>query len=320
MPLSETAYPVVQVLLLPAENTWSPRDAPQSEHMGSKEKIWFQPATGGPRRLVKFSRPDTGEHWSEKIGAEVAALLGVPHAEVDVGFSGERPVSVTATFLEEGAALIHGNELLADADPTYRKEGPKFRTQEHTVQAVRSVLGERQVAVPPGTAEDLSAFGVFVGYLLLDALIGNTDRHHENWGVIAKGHGAERHLELAPSYDHASSLGRELTDERRSALLGSRDARSGVASYSARAKSAFYAEAIETMGGQAKSLHCVEAWRAACVLDPSAAEYWSARLEAVSELALHGLVTRVPELCMSRLAKDFANQVPSYNLARLKGS
>ena len=29
-----------------------------------------------------------------------------------------------------------------------------------------------------------SGVEVFAGYLLLDALIGNTDRHHENWAVM----------------------------------------------------------------------------------------------------------------------------------------
>ena len=38
----------------------------------------------------------------------------------------------------------------------------------------------------------VSALDVFVGYLLLDAWIGNTDRHHENWGFVLVGEANER--------------------------------------------------------------------------------------------------------------------------------
>src|SRR5690606_14933665 len=51
------------------------------------------------------------------------------------------------------------------------------------------------------------------GYLVLDAVIGNTDRHHENWGILRKKTGTGYVGYLAPSFDHASSLGRELHDE-----------------------------------------------------------------------------------------------------------
>ena len=63
-----------------------------------------------------------------------------------------------------------------------------------------------------------------VGYVVFDALVGNTDRHHQNWGVLIERHVVPGEkprftLQLAPTFDHASSLGRELTDERRSQYL-----------------------------------------------------------------------------------------------------
>ena len=47
---------------------------------------------------------------------------------------------------------------------------------------------------------------------MLDALIGNTDRHHENWGILVRRGRGVLLGEVAPSFDHASSLGRELRD------------------------------------------------------------------------------------------------------------
>jgi len=50
---------------------------------------------------------------------------------------------------------------------------------------------------------------------VLDAVIGNTDRHHENWGILLRRTKRRWMGMLAPTFDHASSLGRELRDETR---------------------------------------------------------------------------------------------------------
>ncbi|MEG3898961.1 MULTISPECIES: hypothetical protein [unclassified Microcoleus] len=46
---------------------------------------------------------------------------------------------------------------------------------------------------------------------MLDAWIGNTDRHHENWGFVEVRASKTPQViaHLAPTYDYASSLGRE---------------------------------------------------------------------------------------------------------------
>ena len=47
--------------------------------------------------------------------------------------------------------------------------------------------------------------------LTFDALIGNTDRHHENWGFLMTrtGNPPEIRLQLAPAFDNGTSLGHE---------------------------------------------------------------------------------------------------------------
>lgn len=62
----------------------------------------------------------------------------------------------------------------------------------------------------PKSVDDAAA--TFAGYLLFDALIGNGDRHHDNWGVI-DGQGDVRYL--APAFDQATGLGyQELEDHK----------------------------------------------------------------------------------------------------------
>ena len=42
------------------------------ETMGTKQKFWFT-HTDGTRWLFKYGRPNTGEHWSETVAAEIGA-------------------------------------------------------------------------------------------------------------------------------------------------------------------------------------------------------------------------------------------------------
>jgi hypothetical protein len=50
-----------------------------------------------------------------------------------------------------------------------------------TAFAILRSFALAQVVLANG--EGLSPQDAFVGYLVFDALIGNTDRHHENWGI-----------------------------------------------------------------------------------------------------------------------------------------
>ena len=77
---------------------------------------------------------------------------------------------------------------------------------------------------------------MFVAYLLLDVLVSNQDRHHENWGIIND----DTRTYLAPTFDHAASLGRNECDSVRLKRIASKDAKYRVEAYVVRARSAFY--------------------------------------------------------------------------------
>lgn len=140
-----------------------------------------------------------GEHWAEKIAAEIAAVLGIPHATVELaqeqGSHVPGVISRDITADVPHGELIHGNDLLVEIEASY----PRNR------------------------------------------LIGNTDRHHENWALrVSRHEGGRIRMELAPSYDHASSLGRELSDDSRARRLSTRDDRATVEAYARKARSAIY--------------------------------------------------------------------------------
>jgi hypothetical protein len=184
------------------------------EQLGSKPKFWFKHQ--GENWLFKEARKNTGEDWSEKIASEIAALLGLSthRAELAV-WEGKRGCAVKSFITSNQSVLVHGNELLGGLITGYDKEKERGQA-DHTFDNIVTVLEK----LFPSEKARRAAASRMVGYLVFDALVGNTDRHHQNWGVLLErreqpGQQAAFFLQLAPTFDHASSLGRELTDETR---------------------------------------------------------------------------------------------------------
>ena len=131
----------------------------QNEQMGSKRKFWLRDIQTSRWFLFKYSRPQTGEHWSEKVACEVAKLLGLPHATVELAIhDGEAGVLVQDLQSDRAVtSMLHGNELLLEFDPTYPALGG-YRVSEHTVS--RIAAGAAQVpgpsSRPGGDAEGIA--------------------------------------------------------------------------------------------------------------------------------------------------------------------
>ena len=197
------------------------------EVLGTKPKRWLVEPDTEERWLMKdatFSTPRhgskyrKGDDWAERIAYGVAGVLGLPAAQVElcVDCKGEEDVygTICRTVLNDATEdLVHGNALLAEQGDyvTVSDRRP------YTVEAIHRALEDYQA--PPSALDGLSAWEVFVGYLVLDALIGNTDRHDENWAVIV----SESGRYLAPTFDHASSLGFLLSDPQRLERMSSKD-------------------------------------------------------------------------------------------------
>lgn len=215
-----------------------PADAAEAEEaMGTKFKFWFQhPELGNC--LFKQARSNTGEDWAEKIAAELAQLLGLPHAKYELATWNDRPGTISPAMIPENGSLIHGNDILARLVSSYpRAQG--YNVSQHTLDIVLQAIHDPVVNLPLDWIPlngITTAIDTFVGYLLLDAWIGNGDRHHENWGFITA---IDQSVHLSPTYDHASSLGRELLDSKRQERIHN----NSVITYANRARSAFYAQA-----------------------------------------------------------------------------
>jgi hypothetical protein len=278
--------------------------AVEAESAGGDEKVWLE-QPGGTRWLFK---PRTehdnwaqGEDWAEKLAAEIARRLGVPAAHVELAVRGGRRGSISRNLVSPGWELQPGALLISEVVPDYE---PRSRTRAgHSLDSIASVL--EGVSPPAGAPPHCTAFEVFSGFLLLDALVANQDRHEENWAVLRPLPGAGR-ITLAPSFDHGSSLGFNLRDDKRLLEVG----RSSVPAWACKATAQRFDRASDGM------LTLVAlALRALSRCTAPAREQWLAALEALSPSELGRVVAAVPE--MSDATRTFTSELLLTNRRRL---
>ena len=292
--MSDHYYPVFQVL----ESGIDPEDEP--ERLGSKRKFWFR-REDGVRCLFKFPRHDFGEHWAEKVAAEVAGLIGVQCAEVQLARFGDVLGTQSSAFAEQEWLRVHGNEVMVEGIPGY--DGSRgYGRGDHSIRNIASAVSrwaERHDLDPQ------SILGELASYAILDGLIGNTDRHHENWMFFY--HPELRSYQLAPSYDHGSSLGRELQDVSRRVSRSRSDilASDRVLNYLLGGGSP---RGVYIRSDSPKAPSPLVAARLLCRWHPDVARPWLERLEAATERAFRNVIDRVPDEFISPVARDFAHR------------
>lgn len=309
------------------------------EPLGTKEKFWLV-HEDGRRWLFKYNRVSegevTGDDWAEGIAGELADLLNMPHAQsflaskIEADGSRRRGVAVW-DFTRIGSVdetpehktqwkplgpLIHGNELLYRTDTEYPVNDVR-RVYQHTTARVMEALENYKVtwsSLPTSLEWSLPVAlrgpDLMVGYLMLDAWIGNTDRHHENWGVIelaginmGNTSGSSSVYELAPTYDHAASMGSILTEKAFRERLTTKDQNRTVSAYVDRGRSAFYND------GQAsgKSLPIINVFEQAARRYPATARQWIGRLAAIRPEDWQLILNRVPPSHMTQAAREFVD-------------
>lgn len=281
------------------------------EQLGTKTKFWYD----GYNHLFKEGRPGSGENWSEVVCAKIACALGLPHAkyelaETDIPLAGAGITQGTTTpnFIPSGGRLALGNELIVNVSSDAKAQAQNRRRQ-HTVTRIYAYLGIKRVLLPLGwlpPAQVKTAAGVMSGYLLLDALIGNQDRHEENWGVIFSDGSAY----LAPTFDHASSLGRNETDAKRTIKLAERDPRFGIEAYVSKAMSQIY-------GRNEVRLSTIDAFASFSSYCRKEGEYWQAQLSRIPELTFRIVLDEVPDSWITAPAREFAVQMLMENRKRI---
>lgn len=288
------------------------------EQLGTKEKFWFRASTdeSGVLWLFKYSKGTTGEHWSEKCAAELCHLLEIPHAKYELAITNGRLGVISPNMIPHGYRMVMGNEVLHNSTSDYPQPLPPgekaVRVKEHTVYRVLRCLDNEQISPPAGEYDlgTLNAGDVFCGYLMLDVLISNQDRHHENWAIMLNNQTGERFL--CPTYDHAASLGREMIEAEYLERLTTKDMNRQIPSFVRKARSELF-----KLKSEKKALLTIDAFLLAVERREAAKKHWLHKLAAVPDEAIEAIFHAVHPRCISDHARQFATAVVLENKKRL---
>lgn len=141
--------------------------------------------------MFKYEREDydCSEACSEKIAYELAKVLGFECAKIDLAYDNEHKIGVLNYFFSNRFTAPH-TDIVA-----YLNKDSNERNNYYTVSNIKSVLDDIN--------QDL--FNGFIRIMIFDALIGEQDRHEENWGITEK----NGEFYISPLYDNGDSLLRE---------------------------------------------------------------------------------------------------------------
>ena len=178
---------------------------------GAEKK--FEIIIDGHRYIVKFQKNSevglTYNYVSEYLGSHIFQSIGVPVQETFLGTYDGKNVVVMKNFLEPEDALVAFNGV---GESSLERDKELY---QYTYEDITTMLTENMKST--NVAETIERFW---DMFIVDALIGNFDRHGGNWGFIKR----NNQYRIAPVYDNGSSLYPKLnTDEKILEVLASQE-------------------------------------------------------------------------------------------------
>ncbi len=174
-----------------------------------KEAILVPDGTGKPcEYMLKFRKRTPfglrNNHFSEYLGSRIFDALGYPAQKVFLGLRHGEEVVACKSFVAEGEQFVPFNDV---GESTLDSDKESY---QYDYEDIMRMLRDNSKLTD--VAETISMFWEM---FIVDALLGNFDRHGANWGFI-KCQGAYR---LAPVFDNGSCLFPNLTDEDEMAAI-----------------------------------------------------------------------------------------------------
>ncbi|RYG85650.1 MAG: hypothetical protein EON59_11765 [Alphaproteobacteria bacterium] len=99
--------------------------------------------------------------------------------------------------------FVHGVEYMKRLIPDFDVKSGKQHNIRTVLSLLNAIRGHRKMPSP------ILHWGRTFAF---DALIGNTDRHQENWGLLWSNAGGQMRVRFSPAFDNGTSLGHEQTE------------------------------------------------------------------------------------------------------------
>lgn len=202
------------------------------ETRGATEKAWIRMPGGSSSEpssdwlfkpaFVQGNGVRQVGDWTEAVSSRIAGALDLPAAESTTAVRHGVEGVIVRNVRPRGYDMVTGRMAMIDAIAVETRDSHRVRTASvgHSLANVmRSLEG---YGPPPGWASwaGCTAIDVMASYLVLDALIGNGDRHEQNWSVLrAQSSLSALDDTVSATYDLEASLGFQLSDEQRAARL-----------------------------------------------------------------------------------------------------
>lgn len=193
-----------------AEFAVFPQGARVKESVFAPDNVIDPEIVKGKRYLLKHSNswyPD--QFWGEVVAYRIGCLLGVQVPPAFAGYNSRTGLcgALIEWFYIEGKELfVWGGEFLQKIHSDFDRKYGSSHNLIHNSVLMKSLAQSKTLQ------SDWRRW--WIEALLFDALIGNTDRHQDNWGLIFYPTAEGLKCKLTPLFDNGTSLGHERFPER----------------------------------------------------------------------------------------------------------
>jgi hypothetical protein len=159
------------------------------------------------RYLFKLSRDKfPWQFWGEIIAYRFGCVIGVevPPAHIGLSKTYEEGVDTYAALIEwfyddRDEGYVAGGQYME----AYIEDFNRLKGEKHNFETIRKILNNSQRWLK-----------YWAGVLVFDTLIGNIDRHQDNWGLIEKRvQKARTDYHSSPAFDNGTALGYEILEQ-----------------------------------------------------------------------------------------------------------
>lgn len=186
----------------------------EKPHKGSRPNHVYEKIDSEEQYFFKLSKETyPSEIWSEVITSKIGQAIGFDILDYNIAWHEPTQklgcLSKNMVNKELNQVLYHGIDILKDNIPQLDITNPNKPI--YTFQDLEQICKAQT---------DYNAFLLnFLEMIVFDTIIGNTDRHTENWAFIQQNNDYVHSYSFAPVYDSGSCLGREFTEEKVTQML-----------------------------------------------------------------------------------------------------